>query len=368
MATVRVRKRKDGSTYIQVRYRLDGVESSASFDDHAEALQFRELATRIGPAKALDVWRVEQHHAAGMTVEKWVSHYIDHLTGIAKSTLYDYRSYLRNNIGPALGALPLAALTGDDVARWVQDMADGGASGKTIANKHGFLSAALNGAVKAGRIAANPAAGARLPRSERPPMVFLSRDEFVLVRDSVTEHWRPLVEFLAASGARFGEVAALRPADVDRDAATVSISRAWRRTYARGGYELGPPKTRKSVRTINVPATVLDKLDYSGDWLFTTPGQGGRWDAGSPVRLPNFRANVWAPALARATRDGLTKSPRIHDLRHTCASWLIAAGVPLPVIQAHLGHESIEVTVGVYGHLDRSSGRAAAAAIGEILG
>lgn len=69
MATVRVRKRKDGSAYSQVRYRLDGVESSASFDDHAEALQFRELATRIGPAKALNVWRVEQHHAACMTVE-----------------------------------------------------------------------------------------------------------------------------------------------------------------------------------------------------------------------------------------------------------------------------------------------------------
>ena len=70
--------------------------------------------------------------------------------------------------------------------------------------------------------------GARLPRSERPGMVFLSRDEFALVRDSVTEHWRPLVEFLTASGARFGEVAALRPSDVDRDAATVSITRAWR--------------------------------------------------------------------------------------------------------------------------------------------
>jgi integrase len=54
------------------------------------------------------------------------------------------------------------------------------------------------------------------------------------------------------------------------------------------------------------------------------------------------------------------RRPRIHDLRHTCASWLIQAGIPLPVIQQHLGHESIEITVGTYGHLDRRSAQAAA--------
>ena len=63
-------------------------------------------------------------------------------------------------------------------------------------------------------------------------------------------------------------------------------------------------------------------------------------------------------------KAGLTKSPRVHDLRHTCASWMIAAGVPLPIIQQHLGHESIQTTIGVYGHLDR---RSAADAIGSAL-
>lgn len=61
------------------------------------------------------------------------------------------------------------------------------------------------------------------------------------------------------------------------------------------------------------------------------------------------------------------KMPRPHDLRHTCASWMIQAGVPLPVIQQHLGHESITTTVDRYGHLDRSSGVAAASAIGEMM-
>ena len=54
-------------------------------------------------------------------------------------------------------------------------------------------------------------------------------------------------------------------------------------------------------------------------------------------------------------------------LRHACASWLVAAGVPLPVVQAHLGHESIQTTIGVYGHLDRRSMSAVASAIEVLL-
>jgi integrase len=100
--------------------------------------------------------------------------------------------------------------------------------------------------------------------------------------------------------------------------------------------------------------------------------------AGGPVRAQGFFARVWRPALERAwpsadengqpvnDRSQVLR-PRVHDLRHSCASWLIQAGVPLPVIQQHLGHESIQTTVGVYGHLDRRSMQSAADAIGQAL-
>jgi integrase len=151
----------------------------------------------------------------------------------------------------------------------MQTLIDNGASGKTVANKHGFLYSALNAGVRAGRITSNPAAGQRLPTSERKDMVCLSREDFVRLLESVTGPRRPLVEFLVASGCRWGEATALRPSDVDREKGTVRITRAWKRTYDRGGYELGPPKTKRSARTINMPKSVLDKLDYSGEWLFT---------------------------------------------------------------------------------------------------
>ncbi|GFG72731.1 tyrosine-type recombinase/integrase [Mycobacterium botniense] len=355
MATIRPRARADGSTYYQVRYRLDGVETSTSFDRRKDAQELCRLIETLGAARALEVLQIDRPSRAAMTVEKWVADHIDHLTGVQPSTLHAYRAYLRNDIAPTLGAIPLSQLTDRDISRWIRGMTG---SAKTIANKQRFLSSALSAAVKAGHLAANPAAGARLPRSQRREMVFLTRDEFAVLLAEVTEPWRPMVEFLVASGARWGEATALKPGDVDRAEHTVRITRAWKYSGSHG-YQLGPPKTRRSVRTINVPASVLDKLDYSHEWLFVNR-------SGGPVRIHGFQPRVWQPALDRA-EPRIGKRPRVHDLRHTCASWLIQAGVPLPVVQQHLGHESIETTVGVYGHLDRRSAQAAADAIGKLL-
>ncbi|MFG2532432.1 tyrosine-type recombinase/integrase [Streptomyces sp. NPDC048516] len=77
------------------------------------------------------------------------------------------------------------------------------------------------------------------------------------------------------------------------------------------------------------------------DLIFTAP-EGGAWHSGV------FHAHRWKPALNAAGLAGLTERPRIHDLRHTHAS-LITGKVPLPVIQARLGHESITTTVDRYG-------------------
>lgn len=360
VATLRHRSRKDGSQYTSVLYRHEGRQSSLSFDDAGQAAEFCELVNQVGAERALATLGVNRSRARGLTVEEWLNRHIDHLTGVDRNTTAKYRAYVKNDIGPVLGNLPLATLTREDVARWVNSMMEADEDGqkpaaKTVANKHGFLAGAMNAAVAAGHIVTSPCTGIRMPRDEPREMVFLSREQYAALREAVTEPWRPLVEFLVASGARWGEAAALQPGDVDREEGTVRIVRSWK--HGDGGYRLGAPKTRKSRRTINVPASVLDKLDYTGEWLFQNR-------AGGPVRAHGFTRRVWAPAVKRA---GLDPAPRIHDLRHTCASWMIAAGVPLPVIQQHLGHESIQTTVGVYGHLDRRSAQAAAAAIAKLL-
>jgi integrase len=364
MASIRVRQRKDGSSYTSVLYVVDGRQTSSSFNDHGEAVDFQQLVNRVGPAKAIEVWRIERPSEYGYTVASWCRHHVDHLTGANDATKAKYRAYIANDIEPSnIGSLPLKALTNDDVARWLIDLSG---SAKTKANKHGFLSGALGAAVRKHQLTANVCDGNRLPRDEAREMVFLTHEEFALLHSCVGEYWQPLVEFLVASGARFGEATALKPGDVDLAGGTVRIQRAWR--YVSGeGYQLGPPKTKRSIRTIDVAAVTLAKLDLTGEWVFTNSGRGWRGGPNDPARAQNLHTNVWVPALTRAKGKGLTKRPRPHDLRHTNASWLIQAGVPLPVIQRHLGHESIQTTVDRYGHLDRRTSRVVANVVGEAL-
>lgn len=373
MAFVRERPKRDGTVVYAVTYRVGGRagrQSSVTFSDKKEADRFCALVDAFGPIEALAKAGISDTRPAmsQLTVTEYLQRHIGGLSGVERRTITDYERYLRNDIGPAFGVVPLDKLTRADIASWVNEMAESGAAYGTMNNKHGFLSGALKQAVKDGDLAANPCDGVKVPRTEEPEMVFLNGPEFQLLKAGFTEYYQPLVEFLVASGCRFSEAVALTPAEVDREAGTVRIVRTWKRDGTR--YWLGPPKTPKSKRTINVPKAVLEQLDYSNEWLFTTT-QGG------PVRLTTWRTNVWYKSLARAQRADpknlskvlLAKTPRIHDLRHTCASWLIQATPPvsLPIVQAHLGHESITTTVDRYGHLDRSSHEAASAAIAKML-
>jgi integrase len=352
VASIRPGERKDKSPFWSVLYRVDGRQCSTSFNSERDAARFKILVDSVGAVRAREAAGLTPPMPRdGLTVTAWLNRYIDHLTGVQQGSVERYRSYVKHDIAPRLGALPLADLSRDDVAAWINHLEKSGVSAKTCKNKHGFLSGALKAAVAAGQIGANPCERVRLPRWDRKEMVFLTSEDYQKVNDALGEHWRPLVRFLVTSGCRFGEATALRPSDVDRTANTVRIVRAWK--YHSGGYEIGLPKTKRSVRTINLPPSVLDELDYSNEWLFV-----GR--SGNPVRSSGFNPRVWKPAIIKAKLD---PPPRVHDLRHTAASWLIADGLPLPVIQRRLGHESITTTVDLYGHLDRRSDAAAAEAI-----
>ena len=354
MASIRTRERKDGTTGYNVLFTVGTRQTSVTFDTLDGAEQFRDTVNRIGGQRAMAVWEIadlpKQIRKAGMHIGEWLRTHIDQLTGCEQKTIDDYNRYRSLDIIPFFGDIPLADLTETDIGRWVTHLEKVRKnSPKTIRNKHGFLSAALGRAVPM-HIPANPAAGRRLPRGtgDDDEIRMLTREEFTRLLDATTEPWRPLVEFLVVSGARWGEVVALKPGDVDRDACTVKIRRAWK--YSSAGYQIGPPKTRRSKRTITIPREVLDKLDYDHEWLFINR-------TGGPVRYQGFRRRIWDKAVARAKLD---PAPTPHDLRHTCASWMLTGGVPVTVVSRHLGHESIKITVDIYGDVDQASAQLAA--------
>lgn len=364
MASIRPRTTKAGDTYYQVLYRHNGKQTSDSFDDPKEANKFKRLVEQIGPDKASELMfgaETVVDDTPSLTVTEWCTEYIDHLTGVEDATKKRYRAYLARDIGPTLGMLPLTVVNEQAISKWVQ--AQKGSS-KTIANKHGFLSGALNGAVRAKHIETNPCDGRKLPaRHKEEETVFLTPAEFARVRDTVVEQWRPLTIFLVTTGMRFSEATALQVGDIDAEEKTARITRAWKYT-GEAKRKLGPPKSRKSVRTINLSdqaIAALGKLEDRAAKEFVFTNRLGR-----PVSAQLFHNKAWKPMIAEL-KDELGKKPRPHDLRHSCASWMIAAGVPLPVIQQHLGHESITTTINIYGHLDRRAAQAASNALTAAL-
>jgi len=185
----------------------------------------------------------------------------------------------------------------------------------------------------------------RLDRDEREEMVCLTHAEWQLLRDCLPEGLpRDLATVLVGTGLRWGEVTALRVQDVDVLAAppVLSVAQAWK-DDGQGGYYLGPPKSRKSRRRLDFTAATVDGFvgHVMGKQLEELVFMTAR---GRPLRHSNFYNRIWQPALDRAVARGLRRRPRIHDLRHTHASWLIADGVSVHEVQQRLGHESITTT------------------------
>ena len=388
-ASVTTRAKRDGSASYDVRYRIDGHQGRVGFDTSRAAEKWANVVRNIGPTEALALLKIGSLENSP-TVDDYATRYINGKSGVEGKTLDHYRMYMRLHISPTLGALPIDAISSDAIAAWINGQT--GAASKTIANRHGFLSAMFQAAVEDGVITKNPCGRSKLPDTERREMVFLSPDEFTTLLSYIPVRHQSLVLFLATTGLRWGEATALRPADFDLEAKTVRVSRAWKTSIDKG-YYIGPPKTKRSRRTVSLPddviATLLPLLEAGHEYVFVN-GHGNPirqakfWeDTWNPARklangLPAFdsRAKDGAPWSARANGswDGrkpaskpLGKFPRVHDLRHSHASWLLAGGIPLPTIQRRLGHESITTTIDLYSHLSPDMQQAPADLIGNVL-
>lgn len=342
---------------FKVRFRLNGRQTSETFDatgaGHREAERFAKWVDALGPQAAVDRLYEHAQLAEVPTLSELAAEHIDHLTGIEEGTRKNYRRLWGRTWGPRLGHIQAHALTRDHIAVAVNDLGKH-YSRKSLENQRGLLSAVIQRAVDEGHLAKNHAKGIRLPRgqeAERTEMRILTPDEFADIVERTQEHYRPLVRFLAGTGCRWGEAVALQVGDVDlkhrvngRPQPLVYFRRALK--WSPDGDRLvGPTKTRKSKRRIVLPPELVDDLaDLVGgrdrtDLVFTAV-------RGGEVHHRTFWERVWLPSVKH-----LEPRPRIHDLRHTHASWLLAQGIPIHVVQARLGHESIQTTVDTYSHL-----------------
>lgn len=351
-----------GEVVWTVRYRRQGRQRSMTArGPHAkrEAEEFAKLLDAFDDTdRAVAYWNSQLEEAQqtqGVILDEWAERYIARLTRVTEGTRLGYRRLYARVWAPELGRLPLTAISEADVAHVVNRLVVAGKSDKTIRNAHGLLAGMMKGAVRESLIAKSPCEHIQLPRArehEVREMRFLTHEEWDQLFAEIPPHYRPLFTLLIGTGLRWGEAEALTVGDIARvrqhDGSmgwVVHVTKAIKWDSSKAIREVGPTKTRKSRRTVTLPAQVVAELaELLGrprtERLFLAP-------RGGPLRHRTVYDD-WKAAIERA---GLDPQPRIHDLRHTHVAWLIAAGVPLPVIQARLGHESITTTIDRYGHL-----------------
>lgn len=269
--------------------------------------------------------------------EQWMTQYV--AVANRPSTVREKRAALHSKLLPAFGSLPLDQITTNTVdarvARWMKE----GLSIKRINNLATILRCSLRCAAEWGFLREAPRI--RHHRYIPPVPQFLTRTESDrLLATMEPGFWRTLVLFLLKTGARFGEAAALKWEDLELDNTPAHV------LIRRGvcNNVVAEPKTRASRRSIALNADLvvaLRALKYrrpKSEWVFTSPT--GKF----------YRPESCGHFLKQACEKAGVPIITWHKLRHSCASQLMAHGVPLVAVKELLGHTNIEVT-SIYTHI-----------------
>lgn len=274
---------------------------------------------------------------------------------VRKRTLDDYRGLLHRHIIPRLGQWRLCQLTSDLVQHAYAEMLEAGLSPRSVRYAHSVLHNALSQAVRRGYLATNPTDLVALPRSSRREMTALSPAQAThLLRALKGTKYEALWVLLLTSGMRPGEALALQWQDLvgDRIVVQRSLSR-----LGDGHWQFNEPKTSRSRRTIPLPSAVVRCLHaHRVRQTEMRLKSGAGWQSldlvfanasGGPLEWRLLANRYLRPVLKRI---GLS-TVRPYDLRHSCATLLLAAGENPKVVSERLGHAHISLTLDTYSHV-----------------
>jgi integrase len=291
--------------------------------------------------------------------------FLDHwLKSVAKPrvgerTGEDYESILNRYVRGSLGDKRLSHIRPLDIQRCYGELLARGLSARVVRYAHAVLRSALKQAVKWGMLSRNPADLVELPKMTRKEMRHLSQEEAARFQKALTgTPYRSVFIFALVTGTRPEEYTALQWKDVDLKRGTATIQRVLIRHRKGGGWYFAEPKTGKSRRTIPLPASMVrDLTEHRRLQNEARLEAGQHWEnndlvfcteAGTPLSMHNLTQRHFKPALKRA---GLSEEIRLYDLRHSCASLLLAAGENPKVVSERLGHASITLTLDTYSHV-----------------
>ena len=304
-----------------------------------------------------------------VTVAEVCQQYIAEKRNKVKASTLQRSEELLTHVVSLLGPKPVAKLRPSDISNAYNALLHG-LSKRTVRHCHWQLHGALELAVRWGQVPVNVAARVSPPEPDAFEGRALSQEELGCLLESISSApIAPLVLLATDTGAREGELLALRWTAVDLDAGLVHIGRSLRRL--KEGFVFTEPKTRSSKRTVEISAFTASVLkahrqrqlehrmkvaDLWTDLDLVFPTEMGTPQSGSYI----------ARAFRKAVAEAGFKDLRFHDLRHSSVSLLLRSGEPMANVSRRAGHSSIGVTVDTYGH-KLEAGGTMAATMGAIL-
>ncbi|MGA9772256.1 MAG: tyrosine-type recombinase/integrase [Blastocatellia bacterium] len=308
-----------------------------------------------------------------------ISAYLDKWLDIVKSkvtisTHDNYTQTCKLYIKPYIGEKKLSALRPAHIESMLAGLFDKGLSARSARFAFTILSTALNKALRLRMISQNPCKLVDPPRVPRKQMQALSPEQAARFVAAAKSSKHGLMLTLAiVTGLRPSEYLGLQWKDLDFESGVLVISRniVWRRS---GGYYMGDLKTAVSRRAIPLPKSLVTELaahrrtqlEYrlkqgdkyqDGDLIFPSK-------RGTPLKGENIAVRYFKPLLLQA---GLPASIRLYDLRHSCATILLASGESPKVIAERLGHSRVMTTLDIYAHVLPGMQAAASDRIADMI-
>jgi len=296
----------------------------------------------------------------GAYLERWVEETAR--VKVRPSTFVSYSVIVRAHLIPSLGKVRLDKLTPDHVQKMLNAKLAGGLSPRRVQYIRAVLRVSLAGAVARRQLSLNVAGAGMVatPRVERHKVRPMTAGEAQAILDAFEGHrLAGLVTVALGLGLRLGEALGLQWSEVNFERGQLRVVATLQRLKGSDGirrWELRPPKSEESNRTLPLPSSVAEALQgersrqrlaqlaagpawHESGFVFT--GRTGEpWSE-------NGALHAFQGALAVA---GLPRM-RLHDLRHGTATLLLAQGVPARVVMEILGHSQISMTLNTYSHV-----------------
>ncbi len=363
-------RRKDGSWSGELSYRdVDGSAKRRTVYGKTQT----EVRTKLKDARqrlAAGAPVKDATMTLGCWIEEWIGKALE-ASDRKQATKDLYAGIARSHLVPLLGGTALDRLRPSDVDALIVRKRQAGLSPSTIRTIYTVLRASLDVAVRDGLVHRNVALAVKRPTVERRDATYLSVEQAQQLLGALRgDRLEPLYRLMLATGLRRGEALALHWRDVDLDAASARVR--WTLSRTSKGLEIGEPKTERSRRTVPLPRSAVATLRTH--WLRQTSERqaaGPAWtDCGlvftTEIGTPLEPRNVLRRFDALARKAGL-EGVHLHTLRHSAASFLLAAGTHTKVVQEHLGHSSYAITADVYSHVGPTQAREAADRLDEAI-